>query len=151
MQAFTETLHRDRLNFRQKVSSLLNTMHIFHRSVQRLLVFFSKETKEPVFGQCSKYYLERSQDLELRVLDKWLLLSVFCKAALHKEVLSWHCLFLVVWRSMVQIPDSGHGCICPPDLLTLSWLKLGMKIRTKCRCLDSMKCVHFLLKLQHLP
>lgn len=39
-------------------------------------------SKKPVFGQCGEYYLERSKDLELKVLDKWLLLSAFGKPAL---------------------------------------------------------------------
>lgn len=79
-------------------------------------------SKKPVFGQGSKYYLERSQDFELRLLDKWLLLSVLCKPALYEEVrgaLSWHYLFLVIRKSMVQIPDLGHGCVRPSDLFVL--------------------------------
>lgn len=80
-------------------------------------------SKKPVFGQGSKYNLERSQDFELRLLDKWLLLSVSCKPALYEEVqgaLSWHYFFLVIRKSMVQIPDLGHACIHPSDLLVFS-------------------------------
>lgn len=66
--------------------------------------------------------MKRSQGLKLGVVDKWLLGSVFCKSALYEEVqdaLSWYYLFLVVWKSKVQIPD----------LLALPWIKLGIKFR----------------------
>lgn len=128
MQAFTKTLHREKRNFWKSERVIYPRQWSFSTGRQRDHVFLSKK---PVFGQCRKYRLDRSKDLELRVLGKWLL-SVSCKPALDEEAqdaLSWHYLFLVKWRSTAQTPDLGHSCILPLDLIALSRLRLGMKFK----------------------
>ena len=128
MQAFTKILHREKHNFWKSERVIYLRQCIVSTGWQRDHLFLSKK---PVFGQCTKYCLERSKDLELRVLDKWLL-SVSCKPALDEEVqdaLSWHYLFLVKWKSTAQTPDLGHSCILPLDLIALSWLRLGIKFK----------------------
>lgn len=135
MQAFTKMLHRHTLNFLKSEREHFYLRQCLYSTGQHSNYLFL--SKKPVFGQCIKYCLERSQDSELRVLGKWLLFSVLCKPALNEEVqctLNWYYFFLIIWEFPAQIPDLGQGCVNPPDLLAPSWLKLEMKFRTKCTC-----------------